>query len=317
MAIYKNTIISLILTLSLCTVAYGGSAERTIQANNKELGVLFTQGKVDELVNFYVDEPNVMFELKPAIFNRHDLFTFYQHYFKKNSVDTYKKEILEVLPVEGYIIELGRVSQQSTALHNKKQKKHYVAKYLTLWQQVNGKYKIHSEIFNSIQALSPEELPYSDLKVIETKKTMYLPDNIDDKLYGVIERVNADALRAVNIGDPLARTDGFSDKVIVGRIGKDWLMSKDLLEPEIHKVYIPENRIHAWHRYYAAVDLGQYIFIVGHFKGGFGDRNTGGAFEGNFIILYEQSRDGRWRIFRELATNDRVTIQFKGNNDKK
>jgi hypothetical protein len=51
--------------------------------------------------------------------------------------------------------------------------------------------------------------------------------------------------------------------------------------------------------------LVEFVFINGHFKGGWGDQSTGGHFEGNVSNLMQREKNGKLLMYRQLANNGR------------
>jgi ketosteroid isomerase-like protein len=50
-------------------------------------------------------------------------------------------------------------------------------------------------------------------------------------------------------------------------------------------------------------DTGDFVFLSGHFKVGFGKGDNKGSFEGNMSNLMKRDKDGKLLMYRQLAHN--------------
>lgn len=265
------------------------------------------------LSRLYSKDAIAFYEYQPGLHNRQSIHAFYKKLFDTINIEHIKKERLESIKVGEYLFDLGYATFQFTPKANKSATpKQYRAKYLHIWKvDKHNNVQLYAEMFGSTQYLPAQEIPHTYTPIVDAMAHLYFPKNVSAELKREIEDENHLKLRAINNGDTQGRLDAFADNGRIGRIMKNWFLDKETLKPEISSVYIPENQVYAWHRYYRVFDLGDYILTFGHFQGGIGSLDNGGRFSGNTISLIHRTEDGRHPIFIQLAHNDEAFRPFK------
>lgn len=64
------------------------------------------------------------------------------------------------------------------------------------------------------------------------------------------------------------------------------------------------------HYYNRIYDLGDYVFVVGQYKGGWGNSTKGGRFEGNMSNLLKRTKEGKLLMHRQAGNRDRKLVVF-------
>jgi hypothetical protein len=84
----------------------------------------------------------------------------------------------------------------------------------------------------------------------------------------------------------------------------------DAIAKHMRKTYRPGTSFAVKHQYFKIYDLGDYVFINGHYKGGWGDSNNGGRFEGNMSNLMKRNGKGKLLMHRQLSNRDSELVIF-------
>jgi hypothetical protein len=71
------------------------------------------------------------------------------------------------------------------------------------------------------------------------------------------------------------------------------------------KTYKPGGGLFVKHTFNRVYDLGDYIFVNGHFKGSWRNAARAGTFEGNMSNLMKRQKNGLLLMHRQIGNNDR------------
>ena len=125
-----------------------------------------------------------------------------------------------------------------------------------------------------------------------------------------VRKWNEEVIRDVRTGDGNARADGFTQDGIYMPHFNSMIIGVDSIRKYMLKTYNPAAKVYVQHTYHAIYDLKEFVLVNGHFKGGWGDKDNGGTFEGNMSNLRKKGKDGKFLMHRQLANNDRGTVVF-------
>ena len=167
---------------------------------------------------------------------------------------------------------------------------------------------IISETFGADEYIEPEVVPYADVQVEETNFTAI--DNVNKKLIVEIEEFDAVLLKAVANGDGKARADGFTKDAILLSNFDSIRVGMENIRPKMLKTYTPNMSYIVKHYYNRIYDLGDYVFVAGQYKGGWGDSIKGGRFEGNMSNLLQRAENGKLLMHRQAGNRDRKLVIF-------
>jgi ketosteroid isomerase-like protein len=307
-----KTRITLMVALILCTVIHSKAQSRInkttdevrieIEAINSKIEQLYQTENVQLLVNLYAEQLTFFPEYKPAVFDSKKLKSFYTDWFKTVQTKSYKKKIYKVEVLSNYILEMGNFNSAYITATNSPL--YYNGKYMILWKRdKKGNLRIVSEAFGSDKYIEPENVPYSAVQVQENN--LEAKDDISKELMAEIEEFNAEVIKAVMDGNGEARAKGFTKDGIYMPHFDLILDGMDAIRPYMLKTYTPGSLIKVKHTYNRIYDLGEYVFVNGHFKGSWGDTTNGGKLEGNMSNLMKRNENGMWLMHRQIGNNDR------------
>lgn len=307
-----RTKITLIIALILCTVIHSKAQTRAnktadevrmeIEAVNTTIEQFYQTENVPSLINLYAGQLTFFPEYKSAIFDTKKLKDFYTDWFKTVDTKVYKKNIYKVEVFSDYILEMGNFnSAYITATHSPLD---YNGKYMILWKRdKKGNLRIVSETFGSDTYIEPEKVPYAAVQVQESN--LEAKDTVSKELMAEIEEFNVEVMKAVMGGNGEARAKGFTKDGIYMPHFDIILDGMDSIRPYMLKTYTPGSLIKVKHTYNRIYDLGNYVFVNGHFKGTWGDTTNGGKLEGNMANLMKRDENGKWLMHRQIGNNDR------------
>jgi len=189
-------------------------------------------------------------------------------------------------------------------LDTKNELQQYDGMYLIIWKQdAKGFLHILSEGFCSDKYRQAKEMPYASLEVFE--QLNYPQKDIAPPLADLVNKANDALIKTVETGDSEARINGFTHDAIYLHHYQKIMVGIDVLKPYLRKTYTPEAEIYVSHKLGRVYDLGdKYVLVNGHYKGGWA-MNGGGTFEGNFIKIQREGKDGVLKTYRSWTNNDR------------
>jgi hypothetical protein len=117
-------------------------------------------------------------------------------------------------------------------------------------------------------------------------------------------------LKAVASGDGNTRAEGFTKDAILLSNFDSILVGMENIRPKMLKTYTPNMSYHVKHNYNRIYDLGDYVFVVGQYKGGWGDSTNGGRFEGNMTNLLKRGKNGKLLMHRQAGNRDKRLLLF-------
>ncbi|SKC62747.1 Cif family virulence factor [Ohtaekwangia koreensis] len=278
-----------------------------LEAINSRIEQLYLTEDVDALTNLYASQFTFFPEYKPAIFEIKALNKFFKDWFTAGDVKIYKKKISVVETYSNHLLELGAFSFHYSSIKNPQGE--YKGNYMVLWKKDNdGKLSIISETFGADTYIEPDVVPYADVQVEETNFTAI--NNMDKKLIAEVKEFDAVVLKAVANSDGKARADGFTEDAILLSNFDSIRVGMENIRPKMLKTYTPNMSYIVKHYYNRIYDLGDYVFVVGQYKGGWGDSTKGGKFEGNMSNLLKRTKNGKLLMHRQAGNRDRKLVLF-------
>jgi hypothetical protein len=179
---------------------------------------------------------------------------------------------------------------------------------MILWKSDKGKLRIISETFGADKQIEPEVVPYVDIQVEKTNFSAI--DKVSKKLIAEVEEFDAVVLKAVAEGDGIARANGFTNHAILMSNFDSVRVGMENIRPKMLKTYTPNVSFIVKHYYNRIYDLGDYVFVNGHYKGGWGDSTNGGMFEGIMCSLLKRSKNGKLLMHRQAGNRESKLILF-------
>ncbi len=308
-----RTIFTIIMVM--CAIDYAISQRFTnktddklrqeIEAINNRIEQLYLDQNIGSLVSLYAEELTFFPEYKPAIFETKNLTRFFTDWFNTGDIKAYKKKIYAVEIYDRYLLEIGTFKFNYASL--RKPQGEYNGNYMILWKRnIGGDLRIVSETFGAEKNIDPRDVPYADVQI--PQGSFVGNYSVSKQLQSEIEEFDAVVLEAVAEGDGDARAKGFTeDAILMGnsdtiRIGMEAIRLKML------KTYIPGTSYIVKHSYNRIYDLGDYVFINGHYKGGWGDSTNGGRFEGNMSNFMKRGENGKLLMHRQTGNRESLEV---------
>ncbi|WP_348085434.1 hypothetical protein [Dyadobacter sp.] len=278
-----------------------------LEAINNRIEQLYLTEDVNALTSLYASQFTFFPEYKPAIFEIKALNKFFKDWFTAGDVRTYKKKIAAVEIYSDLLLELGTFTFHYSSIKNPQGE--YKGNYMILWKsEKGGKLSIISETFGADTYIEPEVVPYADVRVEETNFTAI--DHVSKKLIAEIEEFDAVVLKAVANGDAMARADGFTKDAILLSSFDSIHVGMESIRPKMLKTYTSNTSFIVKHYYNRIYGLGDYVFVAGQYRGGWGDSTEGGRFEGNMSSLLKRSKNGKLLMHRQAGNRDRKLVLF-------
>lgn len=284
----------------------GNSNNSQIEGINSKIEQFYISEDVDALTNLYATEFAFFPEYKPAIFDIKVLNKFFKDWFAAGDIRAYKKKILTVEKYSDHLLEIGTFSFHYSSIRNPQGE--YGGNYMVLWKRDHaGKLSIISETFGADKYLEPEVMPYA---VVPLEKINFTGvDKANKSLLVEVEAFDADVLKAVATGDGNARANGFTNDAILLSSFDSIHVGMETIRPKMLKTYTPNMSFIVKHYYNRIYDLGDYVFVTGQYKGGWGDSTKGGRFEGNMSNLLKR-KDGKLLMHRQAGNRDSGLVLY-------
>lgn len=303
----KITRLLILLTLSLTFFTSQlaaqsiDSSKSKIQSINRDIQRMYIGKDVNGLLGIYADSFTYMPEYKPAMSTKESLGEFYALFFKLYDLG-YEKRIYKVEDfLWPYVLETGTFTLNYSFLQTKKL---YSGNYMVMWKYgTDGKLRIIAETFGSGIWIEAKNVPYSSVTV--TDPYILKKDQLSKGLKPEIAAFDKALVKSIEDGNGKARAEGFTKDGIYMPHFSSILEGMDSLMPYMLKTYTPEAKLYVKNTYREIFQIENYVFLIGHFKGGWGDKTTGGKFEGNMFNLMRREPDGKLYMYRQIANNDR------------
>jgi ketosteroid isomerase-like protein len=278
-----------------------------LEAINSSIEQLYVTEDVNALTSLYASHFTFFPEYKPAIFEIKALNKFFKDWFTAGDVKIYKKKIIALEVYSDHLLEIGTFSFHYSSIKNPQGE--YKGNYMVLWKSDNdGKWSIISETFGADTYIEPEVVPYADVQVEQTNFKAI--DNVNKKLIAEVEEFDAVVLKAVANGDGNSRANGFTDDAILLSSFDSIHVGMESIRPKMLKTYTPNASYIVKHFYNRIYDLADYVFVVGQYKGGWGDSTKGGRFEGNMSNLLKRTKNGKLLMHRQAGNRDSKLVLF-------
>jgi ketosteroid isomerase-like protein len=285
----------------------GDKLQTQIEVINSKTEQLYLNEDIDQLIGLYTDQLTFFPEYKAGIFDIEKLAGFYKDWFKAVDIKTYKKTIHTVEVFSDHVLEIGTFNLTYSSIQRSQNE--YKGKYMILWKtSINGNLNIVSEAFGADKYIEPEAVPYADVQIEETIFTA--KHNVSSQLLAEIEESNAVVIKAVAEGDAETRANGFTEDGILMTNFDSIRVGMGAIRQHMLKTYKPGTSFIVKHTYYRIYDLGNYVLVNGHYKGGWGDSINGGRFDGNMSNFMKRDKNGKLLMHRQLGNRDRKLILF-------
>jgi ketosteroid isomerase-like protein len=273
-----------------------------IKKSNEQFEQAVLNRNADSVVSFYAENLTFFPEYKPALFDNKRLRAFYNDWFRVVNISAYKKKTVKVEAISNYLLEIGTFRISYSFVPDSMRE--YTGKYMMLWKRDGqGRLRIVSETFGSDKYISAEQVPYAGVEVEET--SLVSKNEVPEAVYAEVEAFNARVIKAVEEGNGNERAAGFTKDGIYMPHFDTTLVGIEAIKPYMLKTYKPGGGLFVKHTFNRVYDLGDYIFVNGHFKGSWRNAARAGTFEGNMSNLMKRQKNGLLLMHRQIGNNDR------------
>ena len=278
----------------------GKKVEAELEAINRRIEDDYLKEKADSILGFYDKAFTYLPEYKPVIYDTGDLKQFYSDWFRAIHIESYIKKIYRVENMGAYVLETGNF----VLSYSKKSGPglQYRGKYMIIWKRsISGKLKIISEAFGSDTFIKPEDMPYA---MVVVKETRVLDKNmVSEKLRPCIEAFDKGVVKAVLSGDGEARANEFTSDGMYMPHFDPIQAGMEMIKPYMIRTYTPGVISFVKDSYREIFDLGDFVFLSGHFKVRFDNGINKGSFEGDMSDLMKRDGNGKLLMYCQLAHN--------------
>jgi ketosteroid isomerase-like protein len=279
----------------------GSTLQAELEAIDSSMAYYYLKGNADSLVGFYDTAFTYLPEYYSPIDQTIGLQKFYTDWFKSQPLASYSKQIYSVEKIADYVLEIGTFHMGYTKRPGPD--KEYNGKYMTMWRRDgSGKLTIISEAFGADKYIKQEDMPYASVPVEETKKKEDV-NILSDKLRPEIGEFDKGVVKAVLTGDGEARAKEFTTDGIYMPHFDPMQVGMAMLRPYMLKTYTGSSITDVRDNFHEIFDTGDFVFLSGHFKVGFGNGDNKGSFEGHMSNLMKRGQDGKLLMYRQLAHN--------------
>src|SRR5690606_25681170 len=80
------------------------------------------------------------------------------------------------------------------------------------------------------------------------------------------------------------------------------------IRPKMLSTYNKNVSFKVKHTYFQMYNMGEYVFVTSHYKGGWGNERNGGRFEGNMTNLLKRTDNGNILMHRQAGNRDSELI---------
>lgn len=273
-----------------------------LERMNRRIRTAYLNRDVNLLTGFYADSFILMPEYKPAIGSRKGLSAFYNGWFRTVKNTAYDKRIDKAERYGNYLLETGTFQLQYDS--GRIAARQYAGNYMIMWKRdTKGKLKIMAELFGSDSYLTARDVPYAHVQVKDS--LIEKEQQVSQLLLPEVIAFDSALVRSIRNGDGRARAEAFSIDGLYSPHFSRPVEGMAALLPYLVSVYRPEARLYAQHTYREWFHTDSVVFLTGHFRGGWGDAQNGGTFEGNMFNLLQRDGAGILRMHRQIANNDR------------
>ncbi len=281
-----------------------------IEAINKNIEQLYIAKNINTLIGLYAEEFTFSPEYKRAILEINVLKKFFTDWFNAANIKAYKKKISLVEVYSGYVLEMGTFRFDYFAID--KRQKEYEGHYMILWKRNgSGELKIVSETFGANEYIGPQDVPYASVQLAQSGFTPM--HKVSNQIYDEVIAFDDIVLKAVAQGDGDVRANGFTEDAILMSTFDSIRVGIEVIRPKMLKTYTRDVSFNVNHTYFRIYDLGEYVFVTSHYKGGWGDTSNGGRFEGNMANLMKRNGNGKLLMHRQVGNRDSELVRVGGN----
>ena len=303
-----------LITIFLLFFAKSFSQEKTIKnaefyieklkVINNELADAFVNKNIDVVMQYYDDkEPTCMPEFHKALYTKNGIQYYYQQWFDKVKINTYKRAVFEVQLVKNYLIEIGTFANNFTKPDSSSF--NYEGKYMNVWKiEKNGNLTLVSEIWGADTAVDK-----SNFSFIEQQASIMPTVKISKDVSDEIRKRNELIAKLVKKreGEKHA-TELFTKDAIYMTYDTPMLIGMDNIKPYFTEHEKPNGVSIDFVQIKASTMINLVNFVVeyGYYyvDVSWDNKKTKATVTGKSTNLWKKDEKGVWMLYRQMVNHD-------------
>lgn len=304
----------LLITIFLLFFAKSFSQEKTIKnaefyieklkVINNELADAFVNKNIDVVMQYYDDkEPTCMPEFHKALYTKNGIQYYYQQWFDKVKINTYKRAVFEVQLVKNYLIEIGTFANNFTKPDSSSF--NYEGKYMNVWKiEKNGNLTLVSEIWGADTAVDK-----SNFSFIEQQASIMPTVKISKDVSDEIRKRNELIAKLVKKreGEKHA-TELFTKDAIYMTYDTPMLIGMENIKPYFTEHEKPNGVSIDFVQIKASTMINLVNFVVeyGYYyvDVSWDNKKTKATVTGKSTNLWKKDEKGVWMLYRQMVNHD-------------
>ena len=276
------------------------SVARELHQLSSNLSRYLREGKIDSLLAMYRTDLIYFPQYHYGLFDKSDLRDFYQRWVDSTPILTMDREIVDAIVIKDRAVETGDFSVE---FEREKGKNTYRGKYMVVWKEESGSYRVEAESFCSDSYLPKDSVPYPT-GLTKYTRPLYELDTTNDVEYE-IKMLNDEVINHVESGDGQGRKEGYHQAAIYMPNFSEMMVGIDRIAPFLFKTYFPGSNFFVRHSFYEVRPIDEnHVMVAAHFKGGWNRSNSTGKFEGNMLNVRKR-QSGKLVMYRQIVNSDR------------
>ncbi|SHJ71207.1 Ketosteroid isomerase homolog [Reichenbachiella agariperforans] len=263
----------------------------------------FRNEDIDALLKASSEEVRLMPEFQRTVLGKKNSSDYYQAFFDKFDIQSYQREVIEVLSIDNVLIELGYFNLKMTDPQLRQFE--LAGKYQDVWQRAsNGEMKLISQAWNYNHAVDfADQLRFEDVPAVIMAYQPHLPVNSDITL----ELAALNLLMVETIPQKDAKLwaqffteDGMfiysNNPIYEGKEELDTYLDQHVNElPVFEKLQNRTDKI---------IELNGYVLEYGSHIAVWRMNEYSGVNTGKTLKIWRRQNNGALKIFRQMAMYD-------------
>ena len=275
-----------------------------LNAINNELADAFVNKNIDVVMKYYDNkEPTCMPEFHKALYTKKGIQYYYQQWFDKAKINTYKRTVFEVQLVKNYLIEIGTFTNNFTKPDGSSL--NYKGKYMNVWKiEKNGNLTLVSEIWGADTAVDK-----SNFSFIEQQASIMPSVKISKDVSDEIRKRNELIAKLVKKreGEKHA-TELFTKDAIYMTYDTPMLIGMDNIKPYFTEHEKPNDLSIDFVQIKASTMINLLNFVVeyGYYyvDVSWDNKKTKATVTGKSTNLWKKDEKGVWMLYRQMVNHD-------------
>jgi len=275
-----------------------------LNAINNELADAFVNKNIDVVMKYYDNkEPTCMPEFHKALYTKKGIQYYYQQWFDKAKINTYKRTVFEVQLVKNYLIEIGTFTNNFTKPDGSSL--NYEGKYMNVWKiEKNGNLTLVSEIWGADTAVDK-----SNFSFIEQQASIMPSVKISKDVSDEIRKRNELIAKLVkkHEGEKHA-TELFTKDAIYMTYDTPMLIGMDNIKPYFTEHEKPNDLSIDFVQIKASTMINLLNFVVeyGYYyvDVSWDNKKTKATVTGKSTNLWKKDEKGVWMLYRQMVNHD-------------